>query len=365
MSKEFAGILKSWEVKVKKRAASMFTTMSVAHVDEEVSEIEAFHVEKIFSNGDIYMGQWVGDQNCPHGDGKYLWADGCMYFGEWCKGKMNGKGKFSWPSGATYEGEFKNCYMDGEGTFTGSLNHTYRGCWVMNRKHGRGSMSYGNGDHYEGDWRKGLRDGEGTYQWNSGHQYTGQWKKGKMSGNGILIWANGNRFDGSWECGFPKGNGTFRFEDGSLYLGVWGKDQKEQQVKFYSANSSASHDDWDPYWLFSIEMSECVVYEVESLSVFPSDKTFSWSNNESKNKKQHTRRNSKSENKDKRLPVDALGSNGFEDGHIRGLGINQQPTERQGITICKGHKNYELMLNLQLGIRYKTINWLQSCLIHK
>ena len=26
--------------------------------------------------------------------------------------------------------------------------------------------------------------------------------------------------------------------------------------------------------------------------------------------------------------------------------------KRQGETICKGHKNYELMLNLQLGIRY-------------
>jgi 1-phosphatidylinositol-4-phosphate 5-kinase len=26
--------------------------------------------------------------------------------------------------------------------------------------------------------------------------------------------------------------------------------------------------------------------------------------------------------------------------------------KRQGETISKGHKNYELMLNLQLGIRY-------------
>ncbi|MCI29788.1 phosphatidylinositol 4-phosphate 5-kinase 4-like, partial [Trifolium medium] len=27
-------------------------------------------------------------------------------------------------------------------------------------------------------------------------------------------------------------------------------------------------------------------------------------------------------------------------------------SKRQGETICKGHKNYELMLNLQLGIRH-------------
>ncbi|GJT50559.1 phosphatidylinositol 4-phosphate 5-kinase 6-like protein [Tanacetum coccineum] len=176
----------------KKRAANIFTTMPVAHVDEEVSDSQSFHVEKIFSNGDIYIGQWVSE-NCPHGDGKYLWSDGCMYFGEWFKGRTNGRGKFSWPSGASYEG----------------------------------SMSYANGDHYEGEWRKGLQDGNGTYQWNSGHQYIGQWRKGKMSGNGTMIWTNGKRYEGCWEGGFPKGNGTFRWDDGSFYVGVWGKDPKE------------------------------------------------------------------------------------------------------------------------------------------
>ncbi|XP_076896660.1 phosphatidylinositol 4-phosphate 5-kinase 6-like [Bidens hawaiensis] len=347
MSKEFAGFLKSWEAKVKKsRAVSIFTTMSVAHVDEEGGDAEAFHVEKIFSNGDIYMGQWVAE-NCPHGAGKYLWSDGCMYFGEWCKGKVNGKGKFSWPSGATYEGQFKNCYMDGEGTLTGSLNHTYKGCWVMNKKHGKGSMSYANGDHYEGDWRKGLYDGYGTYQWNSGHQYTGQWKRGRMSGNGILIWANGCRFDGNWECGFPKVNGVFRFEDGSFYSGVWGKDLKEQHVKFCSSNSTVARDDWDPSQLFSFVLSECVVYEVESLTVFPSDKTFSWSNSEVKHQKQPVRKNSKIDTNVIRQSID-------------GLGINQRATERQGVTICKGHKNYELMLNLQLGIRHSVGRHSQS-----
>ncbi|KAM0071636.1 putative 1-phosphatidylinositol-4-phosphate 5-kinase [Helianthus debilis subsp. tardiflorus] len=349
MSKDFAGILKSWEVKVKKspasakkRAVGMFATMSVAHVDEESCETEAaaelVHVEKIFSNGDIYMGQWVVE-NCPHGSGKYLWADGCMYFGEWWKGRMNGRGKFSWPSGATYEGRFKNCYMDGEGTFTGSLNHTYKGCWVMNKKHGKGSMSYANGDHYEGDWRKGLYDGEGSYNWNSGHRYTGQWKKGKMSGNGIMVWANGNRFDGSWECGFPKGNGAFTFEDGSYYLGVWGKDQKEH-VKFYPSNSTVAHDDWDPNQLFLFEMSECVVYAAESVSEYPSDKVFSWSSSDGKHKKQPVRMNSKNENKGRRHSIDTFGS------------YELKKTQKQGVTICKGHKNYELMLNLQLGIRH-------------
>ena len=41
--------------------------------------------ERALSNGDLYLGQWRG--GVPHGDGKYLWADGCMYEGEWRRGK--------------------------------------------------------------------------------------------------------------------------------------------------------------------------------------------------------------------------------------------------------------------------------------
>ncbi|GJX76015.1 phosphatidylinositol 4-phosphate 5-kinase 6-like protein [Tanacetum coccineum] len=355
-------MFKSWEVKVKKtakkRAANIFTTMPVAHVDEEVSDSQSFHVEKIFSNGDIYIGQWVSE-NCPHGDGKYLWSDGCMYFGEWFKGRTNGRGKFSWPSGASYEGEFRNGYMDGEGTFIGALNDTYKGSWGMNMKHGKGSMSYANGDHYEGEWRKGLQDGNGTYQWNSGHQYIGQWRKGKMSGNGTMIWTNGKRYEGCWEGGFPKGNGTFRWDDGSFYVGVWGKDPKEQHARFHPSNSPVSHDDWDPHELFSFETSESVIYEAEDLSVFPSDKIFGWFSSDQKLQRQPLRKNSKNENQGRRQSVagrisngEALVSQGVDNGHILGLGIDLQPADRQGTAIYKGHKNYELMLNLQLGIRH-------------
>ncbi|XP_071715527.1 phosphatidylinositol 4-phosphate 5-kinase 6-like [Rutidosis leptorrhynchoides] len=326
-----AGILKSWEVKIKKsqatakkRAVSIFTTMSVAHVDEEISDntTECFDVEKIFGNGDIYMGQWAAVENCPNGSGKYLWADGCMYFGEWYKGKMNGRGKFSWPSGSTYEGQFRSCYMDGEGTFTGSMNHTYNGSWVMNKKHGKGSKCYANGDQYYGDWKKGLHDGYGTYEWSNGGQYVGQWKKGKMNGNGSMIWANGNRYDGNWENGSPKGNGS----------------------------------DWDPNELFSLEMSECVVYEAECISVFPSDKMFSWVNDDGKYQKRPVRKNSFKGGRqsiDSRVSNgDGLGSNWAGNGYIHGSGGNQLLTRRQGVTIGKDHKNYELMLNLQLGIRH-------------
>ncbi|KAK2972660.1 hypothetical protein RJ640_003433 [Escallonia rubra] len=74
-------------------------------------------------------------------------GDGCMYQGNWKRGKASGKGKFSWPSGATFEGEFKSGRMEGFGTFTGSNGDTYRGSWTSDRKHGYGQKRYVNGDY--------------------------------------------------------------------------------------------------------------------------------------------------------------------------------------------------------------------------
>ncbi|MCD7447662.1 hypothetical protein HAX54_032281 [Datura stramonium] len=106
--------------------------------------------------GSLYTGTFLG--KVPHGNGKYLWSDGCMYEGEWRRGKASGKGKFSWPSGATYEGDFKDGRMDGYGTFIGADGDTYRGWWAADRKHGFGEKLYANGDLYVGSWKWNLQE---------------------------------------------------------------------------------------------------------------------------------------------------------------------------------------------------------------
>ncbi|KAL3814745.1 hypothetical protein ACJIZ3_016013 [Penstemon smallii] len=396
MSKGFSGIVKVLEAKLKKsqatakkRANSIFTAMSVAHVDDD--EIhnpgEVYHVEKVFSNGDIYMGQW--SENCPNGHGKYLWADGCMYNGDWLRGKNMGHGKFSWPSGATYEGQFKNGYMDGEGTYTGSSDDTYKGTWVHNMKHGKGVRYYANGDNYEGQWRRGQPDGKGRYQWSNGNQYIGHWRRGKMNGNGTMIWANGNRYDGSWENGLPRGNGTFRWEDGSFYVGVWSKDPKEQSGTYYPPPDSnqTGNIDWDPQELYLVNLIDCIISTGEKISMYPSQKMVNWPcEGELLKKNIHK----ESDARRRRASTDGRLSNGgislgsesefSSDGGSdyfgsqresqrevdEGVGAEElevarayvrpriviKPTSKQGTTISKGHKNYELMLNLQLGIRH-------------
>ncbi|XP_059652005.1 phosphatidylinositol 4-phosphate 5-kinase 6-like [Cornus florida] len=402
MSRESGGIVKAWEIAVrksyaapKKRANSIFATMSVAHADDDDTGAgpgEVTHVERIFSNGDYYAGQWA--DNLPHGHGKYLWPDGCMYVGDWFRGTAMGKGRFSWPSGATYEGQFKTGYMDGEGTYTGCSNDTYKGAWLMNLKHGKGTKHYTNGDFYDGDWHRGLQEGQGRYQWTNGNHYVGHWKNGKMNGHGTMVWSNGNRYDGCWENGLPKGNGTFRLEDGGFYVGVWSKDPQEQSGTFYPSGSPIGNIDWDPQEVFSVHLNDCNICTGEKISIFPSQKMLnSGIEGEFWQKKPMWSSLKLNDGRPKRMSVDGRlsdgrlsnGGGGYSWSSDTEFGcdtvdrystggreveegsgnfqlddsdrswhqpIRIQPMKRQGTTIAKGHKNYELMLNLQLGIRH-------------
>ncbi|KAA8531303.1 hypothetical protein F0562_006012 [Nyssa sinensis] len=294
-------------------------------------------VERVLPNGDLYKGTFWG--NVPHGTGKYVWADGCMYEGEWRRGKANGKGKFSWPSGATYEGEFKSGRMDGIGTFIGADGDTYRGSWVSDRKHGFGEKRYANGDVYVGSWKSNLQDGEGRYVWNNGNEYIGEWRSGIISGKGVLIWANGNRYEGNWEDGVPKGTGTYTWPVGSCYNGFWGSDlPNQQQCLVWPARKRSSVDGGRGslaernmnfpricIWESDGEAGDitCDIIDNVEASMFYRDGTDS----------------------------------DFacrEAGQLRKSTVccDGADIKKPGQMISKGHKNYELMLNLQLGIRY-------------
>ncbi|XP_043713371.1 phosphatidylinositol 4-phosphate 5-kinase 1-like isoform X2 [Telopea speciosissima] len=313
-------------------------------------------VEKILPNGDLYTGSFTG--NVPHGTGKYLWTDGCMYEGEWRKGKASGKGKFSWPSGATYEGEFKAGRMDGVGTFIGADGDTYRGSWSADRKHGFGQKSYANGDYYEGPWRRNLQDGQGRYVWKNGNEYVGEWKNGVISGRGVLIWANGNRYDGLWDNGVPKGNGVFTWPDGSSYVGSWCKDLKNQQQlneAFLPSKNSKDLSDLpkSPFaeenFMLTMRKRSSVDGGRGSLAERNFPRICIW----------------ESEGEAGDITCDIIdnveASMLYRDGTDldRSVALQRRSpccfagdVKKPGQPISKGHKNYDLMLNLQLGIRY-------------
>ncbi|XP_042006913.1 phosphatidylinositol 4-phosphate 5-kinase 6-like [Salvia splendens] len=388
MSNGLTGIVKVWEAKLKKsrvsarrRTNSIFSAMSVAHVDDDDDmhdDSDVPHVDKSFPNHDTYSGQW--SDNWPHGHGTCSWADGCIYEGDWHRGWMMGRGKFTWPSGASYEGGFKNSYMEGSGVYVGSSNERYSGTWQSGLRHGRGICDYANGDKCEGHWRRGLPDGKGKYSWINGNQYVGHWRRGRMNGNGTMVWANGNRYDGGWEAGLPRGNGTFRWVDGSCYVGVWSKDQSEQSGTYYPSSSQSGSFDWDPQEVYLENLSDCRIHPGEEMSDHPSLKILNWPCDGEDLLKNMAGKNLRPSSVDGGGLSNAGSEYSFDGSSaccesVRdlgegspGLGRSQEldmapkgcgrphivikPTKKQGNTISKGHKNYDLMLNLQLGIRH-------------
>ncbi|KAK4378668.1 hypothetical protein RND71_000530 [Anisodus tanguticus] len=191
--------------------------------------------EKVFSNGDAYMGSFKG--MLPHGKGKYTWSDGSVYDGCWEEGKMTGEGRLIWPSGASYEGDFSGGYLHGFGVFNGSDGSIYRGVWRMNTQHGIGRKQYQNSDVYDGCCKEGVREGSGRYAWSNGNMYIGNWKDGKMCGRGVMKWFDGDLFDGFWLNGLRHGSGCYRFADGSYYFGGWTKGLKDGHGMFCPAGS--------------------------------------------------------------------------------------------------------------------------------
>ncbi|XP_073035661.1 phosphatidylinositol 4-phosphate 5-kinase 1-like [Primulina eburnea] len=327
--------------------------------------VEDGALEKRLRNGDLYIGSF--SSGIPHGLGKYLWKDGCMYEGEWRKGKASGKGKFSWPSGATFEGEFKSGRMDGTGTFVGSDGDTYKGSWSADRKHGYGVKHYVNGDYYEGHWKRNLQEGQGRYVWRNGNEYNGEWKNGNIHGKGIWVWDNGNRYEVNWE------NGVITWPDRSCYIGCWpmdsgkkgcsdqflngsfppsldGKKRCEEGLKGYFGHKLAM-----PLMVVGDETVNAVVsggggkmFEsgvvkmgVPRICVWGSD-------GEAGDITCEILDNMQASKNCGGFVMAQSGINQFR----KNICVSNGEAKKPGQKIAKGHKNYDLMLNLQLGIRH-------------
>lgn len=379
----------SWEstirkIQLQRRGCRVFKSMSITSFEEEMSTMlpplstsNIPHVERVLSNRDFYVGLWCNDR--PHGIGRYHWTDGCSYEGEWYHGKTMGKGKFLWPSGASYEGEFKSGFLDGFGTFIGVSGDTYHGYYSMNLKHGQGKRTYVNGDSYEGGWKCGVQDRQGKYVWKSGHEYNGCWKDGVINGKGVMVWANGNSYDGEWDAGVPCGKGQYNWEDGSLYVGVWNKDGTiTNGVYIPSATSTFNGSSTrDPQNELTADLESCkICSSTETSLLLPSQKSLHWppraldavpSSKQRKNsvdagkmgmgKKKSGNFNGlfSSENdvgggeRDSTASITDIHDHGKHHSILKWI---PREMKKQGEKIAKGHKNYELMLNLQLGIRH-------------
>lgn len=90
--------------------------------------------------GNIYEGQ-RDEQGRRHGQGKFSFADGSVYQGEWHEGLRQGIGMF-------------------QTVATQSLGATtYKGQWINDLKHGHGKYWDENGDVIVGTWQHDKKNG--------------------------------------------------------------------------------------------------------------------------------------------------------------------------------------------------------------
>ncbi|KAF2880053.1 hypothetical protein ILUMI_26122 [Ignelater luminosus] len=183
-----------------------------------------------FKNGNRYKGPV--SRKLMHGQGKFFWADGAIYEGEFVYGDATGKGTLEYPELTSYSGYFCKSFLHGKGVLNiSSSTMIYSGNWKAGQKHGKGWVLYEPGDWYEGEWYEDKRHGRGFRQYLSGERYQGQWQNGKKHGQGTFIWNNNDLYKGEWLKGIMNGYGeytwdaflneTFTFPLENTYRGTW------------------------------------------------------------------------------------------------------------------------------------------------
>ena len=71
----------------------------------------------------------------------------------------SGKGRYVWANGDVYEGEWKNDMPDGEGLLTLKDGSRYRGQFVKGKEEGKGVLVDKDGIRYEGFFKQGRKHG--------------------------------------------------------------------------------------------------------------------------------------------------------------------------------------------------------------
>lgn len=136
-----------------------------------------------FANGSTYEGNFVNGR--ASGKGHIVNTDGSSYVGEFVSGKMEGKGIYLYANGNTYNGGWLNNVKSGQGTQTSKASdELYVGQFANDKRNGKGKATYKNGDIYDGDWVNGLREGQATYTFPNGSYYVGGFLKDKQHGTG-------------------------------------------------------------------------------------------------------------------------------------------------------------------------------------
>jgi len=165
----------------------------------------------------------IGD--CTNGQGKYTYADGETYSGDFKNGIREGYGTITLINGDKYSGEFKDGMPNGQVTFTSTNGDKYVGEYKDGVRNGQGTYISANGDKYVSDFKDGKANGQGTETLANGDKYVGEYKDSVKNGQGTYIYANGDKYVGEYKDDNMSGQGTFTKANGTIQSGLWENDK--------------------------------------------------------------------------------------------------------------------------------------------
>ncbi|KAH6802684.1 phosphatidyl inositol monophosphate 5 kinase [Perilla frutescens var. frutescens] len=346
----------------------------------------------VWSDGCKYVGEWRCGMR--HGYGKLQWPSSASYEGEFSGGYLNGNGTYTRPDKMTYKGRWRLNLKHGLGYQTFPNRDVFEGSWIQGSPEGPGKYTWANGNVYLGNMKGGKMSGKGTLTWINGDSYEGNWLNGMMHGFGVYTWIDGGCFVGTWTRGLKDGKGTF-YPKGSrlpagqqLYLNALRKQgllpdlRKQNQVSHIQHATSVdmgdvkvgsnrvsvenASDKFSKEGLLNLEQShtsnvslerrwslevsiEKVLGHVRSSSV--SDTILEGEENDDNMNSPILER----EYMQGVLISELILSNRFSPSSRRAKRRQKKlarDIKRPGEQIIKGHRSYDLMLSLQLGIRY-------------
>ncbi|CAK9157679.1 unnamed protein product [Ilex paraguariensis] len=346
----------------------------------------------VWSDGCTYEGEWR--QGMRQGCGKLQWPSGALYEGEFSGGYMHGTGTYIASDNLTYKGRWRLNLKHGLGLQTYPNGNVVEGSWIQGTLEGPGKYTWPNGNMYLGNMKGGKMSGKGTLTWNNGDSYEGSWLNGMMHGFGVYTWSAGGCFVGTWTRGLKDGKGVF-YPKGSklpaaqeLYLSALRKRgllpdlRKQNQVSHIQHASSVdmgnvkvggnrgsrrnSYDKLSKGRLLGLDQSRTTnvslerrwSLEVSIEKIIGHDLSLGSSENVLEDGENADDANS---------PI-------LEREYMQGVLISElvlnhcfsplsksakrrqkklaREVKRPGEAIIKGHRSYDLMLSLQLGIRY-------------
>ncbi len=159
--------------------------------------------------------------DCLNGYGKYQYANGNRYVGDFADGKPHGNGILYCANGNKYLGTWEESWRQGNGKYIFQEGHEYTGGFLRNKFHGTGTMNYANGDTYQGQWEANLPNGMGVYSFYEGGKYEGGFMDGRFHGKGVMFYPDGAIFNGQWAFSKKNGPGIFTDGNGVSQTGEW------------------------------------------------------------------------------------------------------------------------------------------------